>query len=301
MTDDTRLDDAQARRLWQRAAELQADAARALEKRSEGLARREVESESASTGYSLTHVRQAAVEAGISAEFVDRAIEESAALDHEDEATPLSRRMLGDAPPALLARRTYDHPAEVIFASMQRVFPRLRLSLIDTSGGEPLEGGWLHFDLPAVGLQATERLMVDLYHWADVRQIQSRLVALDDGRCELTLRAPLAFSRRLGTWVVSGLAPVAGLLAALLTGAIVSSVVAAPLAAWGAASGAFGLGTFGGVRGLRALTRAGWGKGEAALERLLGLIGMDARTGGAFQPAPPPEGGTNPLQGFISS
>jgi hypothetical protein len=34
---------------------------------------------------------------------------------------------------------------------------------------------------------------------------------------------------------------------------------------------------------------------------MLSLIGMDARTGGAFQPAPPPEGGTNPLQGFISS
>jgi hypothetical protein len=51
---------------------------------------------------------------------------------------------------------------------------------------------------------------------------------------------------------------------------------------------------------MRKLTRVGWRRGEAALDRLLGLIGMDARTGGAFQPAPPPVGGAS-LQGFLES
>lgn len=292
MTDDRRLSDEQARRLWQRAAELQAEAARSLEERSQGLARESVD-EDPGTGYSLAHVRQAAVEAGISPEFVDLAIDEAG--DDLEREEGLAGRIVGDGPRVITVSRIYDHPAARIFASMQRVLPQLRLNLVDTRG-EPMEGGWMHFELPAVGLQDTHRVMVDLYHWADVRELHFRLVPLGDDRCEVTVRAPLGYSRKLGGWVFGGLAPVGGLLAALLTGAVTASIVSglalAPLVEallpWFFAAGAFGGGTAAGLKGLRTLARSGWAKGEAALERLLGTLAMDARTGGAFQPAPPP-------------
>lgn len=299
MTDDRRLSDDQARRLWQRAAELQAEAARTLEERSKGLAEREA-ADDAGSGYSLAHVRQAAVEAGISPEFVDLAIDEAGDdLDHDEG---LAGKIVGDGPRVITVSRIYEYPAAKVFQSMQRVLPQLRLNLVDTRG-EPLEGGWMHFELPSVGLQDTNRLMVDLYHWADVRELHLRLAPLGDDRCEVTVRAPLGYSRKLGGWVLGALAPVGGLLAALLTGAITASILGgvalAPLMEvllpWIAAAGAFGGGTAAGLKGLRTLTRSGWAKGEAALERLLGTLATDVRTGGAFQPVLPPPSSSSVL------
>lgn len=298
MTDDRRLSDEQARRLWQRAAELQSEAARTLEERSAGLAEREADDDPGA-GYSITHVRQAALEAGISPEFVDLAIQEARSDDDPDEG--IAGRIMGEGPRWLTVSRLYEFPAEKVFQSMQRVFPQMRLSLVDTRG-EPLEGGWMDFELPAVGLQDTHRLMVDLYHWADIREFHVRISPLGEERSEVTIRAPLGYSRKLGGWVVGGLAPVGGLLAALLTGAVVAAVISgmalAPvlgwLLPWGSALGAFGLGTAGGLKGLRTLSRSGWAKGEAALEKLLASLATDIRTGGAFQPvAPPPS--ANPM------
>ncbi len=66
--DDTRISEEEARALWRRAAELQAEAARRLEERSRQLA----PSDPAEVdGYRLGDVRAAAADAGISPEFVD--------------------------------------------------------------------------------------------------------------------------------------------------------------------------------------------------------------------------------------
>lgn len=293
MNDDRRLSDEQARRLWQRAAELQSEAARTLEERSRGLAERESDDDPGQ-GYSITHVRQAALEAGISPEFVDLAIDETTG-DHGAEEG-FAGKIMGEGPRWITVSRTYTHPAARVFQSMQRVFPQLRLNLVDTRG-EPLEGGWMDFELPTVGLQDTHRLMVDLYHWADIREIHVRITPLDDARSEVTARSPLGYSRKLGGWVVGGLAPVGGLLAALFTGAVVSALTGglaltpllSALLPWASAAGAFGVGTAAGLKGLRTLSRSGWAKGEAALEKLLASLATDIQTGGAFQPAPPPQ------------
>ena len=84
-----RLSEEMAERLWKRAAELQADAARRLESKSRTEAHLELV-ESDDSGYALEHVRQAAVEAGISTEFVEAALTE---LKTEVAITPETHSM----------------------------------------------------------------------------------------------------------------------------------------------------------------------------------------------------------------
>ena len=81
--------------------------------------------------------------------------------------------------------------------------------------------------------------------------------------------------------------------------ALTGGMALAPVLAWGSAAGAFGLGTAGGLKGLRALSRWGWSKGEQALDRLMGSLATDIRTGGAFQTNPlPPSSRSSTPQGF---
>ncbi|MEE8147513.1 MAG: hypothetical protein V3T24_07920, partial [Longimicrobiales bacterium] len=73
------LTEEEAARLWQRAAQLQAEAARRAEKSgSEKAESKGAESATADVappeGYALTHVRSAALEVGITDEFVDAAL-----------------------------------------------------------------------------------------------------------------------------------------------------------------------------------------------------------------------------------
>ena len=76
--DETRISEEETRALWQRAAELQAEAARRLEERSRQLTPRGDPSGTAEVeGYPLANVRAAAEEAGISPEFVDHALAEA--------------------------------------------------------------------------------------------------------------------------------------------------------------------------------------------------------------------------------
>ena len=69
------LTEDEARRLWQKAAQLQAEAARLAEAKASHDAEGDVEGPRRDgEGYALVHVRAAAVEAGISEEFVDAAL-----------------------------------------------------------------------------------------------------------------------------------------------------------------------------------------------------------------------------------
>ncbi len=298
MTEGPRLTEEQARRLWQRAAELQAEAARTLEERSEGLARREAgaDVDDDGSGYSLAHVRQAALEAGISPEFVQLAVQETRAGRLGPAAAgAFADRVMGEGPTWLESTRIYDHSAATLFESMQRVFPRLRLDLVDAQVGEPSEGGTMQFELPTVGYAETA-VMKNLYHWADVRELHVRLVPLGEDRCEVSVRAPLGWSRRMGAWVSAALSLLGGGVVGLIAGGIGAAVVdgmtlsalAELLAVWGPAAAGFGAGTWSSLRGFRALSRLGWGKGQSGLDRLLASLATDIQTRGAFQPAPAP-------------
>jgi hypothetical protein len=297
---DPRLSDEEARRLWQRAAELQADASRVLEERSKDLARREDGDDQ--DGYSVEHVRQAAVEAGISSEFVELALEERTE-GVGGEPTRFQRVILGKERAPLLARRTYEHPAAEVFAAMQRVLPALALNLVDTRGGDPLEGGWMHFELRSSGFNQTDKITFDLYQWADVRELHVRLVSLGDERCEVTIRAPMDYARKLTSRVFAAIAPVGGGLLAAISGGVLAAVTGglalAPLAGSlmlaAGTVGAFGAGTVGSLAGLRRLAKSGSRKGQSALERILASFETDVRTGGAFRiSGGPPQGGSPP-------
>ena len=94
------LNEEEAARLWQRAAQLQAEAAQKAEALAE-----ESESEKAdvdpSEGYALTHVRSAALEVGIGGEFVDAALADlraERALLEGKRGWRLARRILHHSP-----------------------------------------------------------------------------------------------------------------------------------------------------------------------------------------------------------
>lgn len=298
MDDDDRvLSEEQARQLWQRAAELQAEAARQLEARSRALVR---PGDVVEGGFRLEHVREAASEAGISEEFVELALAEQAEVGPARGVDRWADRFLGPGARAAVASRTFDRPAADIYASLQRVLPRYQLSLVDSRGGDPLDGGVLVFDLPALsGLETTDPVLRDMRLWADLRELHVRVRALDAERTEVTVHAPTTQARRLNLFVSGGVVAVGGLVGATAGAAI--GVLAAEALAFGVPGAVllvalatvlgFALATAALTPPMRWLYRWGQSRGEAAMQRLLQAVGVDLRTGGAFQPptaAPPP-------------
>jgi type IV secretory pathway VirB2 component (pilin) len=306
MVDDDRvLSEEQARRLWQRAAELQAEGARRLEERSRALVRSGSDDRPPEGGYRLAHVRDAAMEAGISEEFVELAFAEAdGAGGGESPSDRWADRFLGRGPRTLVVSRTLPHAAAEVYTSMQRVLPRYRLSLVDSHGKAPLEGGVLVFDLPALsGWESSDPVIRDLHLWADVRELHVQIHPLDEGRSEVTLRAPVRYARKLNLAVGGALAGVAGLVGAMggaaLAVPIVSMLALGPVGEVVAvlliAALGFTVAAGAGALSMRALYRWGQGRGEAALVRLLQALGVDLRTGGAFQPPPTSTPPTPPL------
>lgn len=293
---DPVLSEDAARKLWQRAAELQAEAAHQLEARSRALVSTESEAEG---GYRLAHVRQAAAEAGISEEFVEAALAEAVTFGRPVTASDRwADRLLGRGPRSLVATRTFPHPAEKVYESLQRVLPRYRLSLVDSRGSGPLEGGVLVFDLPSVsGIETTDPILRDMRLWADLREVHLQIRPLAPDRCEVTVRSPTVHARKTNLAVGAVLTAIGGgvgvLAAATIGIQLVGLLALGPLGELMAvmlmvALGfALGAGTF--ALPLKVLYRWGQGRGEAALERLLQAVGVDLRTGGVFQsPAHPP-------------
>ena len=153
--DKQRLSEEMAARLWQRAAELQSEAAKRIEATSRLAAEAEI-SEPDTSGYALGHVRQAAEEVGIAGEFVDAALAEVTAHDvaghHKNSVMDsLAQRILGTGPEFLEVRRVVAAPAEDIYKTMQGSFPAppYNLSLRDIQG-DVLRGGVMVFDVPRI-------------------------------------------------------------------------------------------------------------------------------------------------------
>lgn len=148
MTDlDDRLTEEEAARLWQRAAQLQT---RALE-RTEAADRdqRGADDDDEQAGYALVHVREAAIEAGISPEYLDAALADmraERAIRAERRGGGLARRFLSDPPDVITVSRLVSAPPRAVLAAMERVFARdaYQLSLTDRRG-DPLDGGLLTF------------------------------------------------------------------------------------------------------------------------------------------------------------
>jgi hypothetical protein len=292
------LSEAEAVRLWQRAAELQAEAARRAEVRAEedgaAEAGRAVSSV-APEGYALTHVRAAAHEAGITAEFVDAAL---ADLRAEREvptgglSSALAHRVIPSALDAIVVRRVVEASPDEVLTAMETVLPAepYRLALVDRRG-DPLDGGVLIFDIQGAGIGATEGLAAEAA-WADLRQVHVSLrpVPGPAPACEITIRGPVAWAHAVNagfSTIFVGVSGGLGLVAGSFGGAAVGSALAAlglGVGAVAAASTAVAIGgvVAGGVLGLKGfswLYDHGMRKGERALGGIAASVAVRAQGG----------------------
>ena len=308
--DETRISEEQARALWRRAAELQAEAARRLEARSRQLAPRGDATDPAEVeGYRLEDVRAAAEEAGISPEFVDHALvearSETLVAGTREQRSVVADRFLGNPPLTLEVSRVIRAPAQEVYAAMQRILPKrpFRLSLVDHHGADPLDGGVLVFKTPAYSYTPTTADQSFAYEMAlaDLKQLLFSLRRMDTSppSTELTVRASMTHSHKLALWVGGS---VSGVFASLggVGGGFVGAAAGVGLGIGGLAAGAAAAGFLAGgtvaMLGWRRLYRWGLGRGEKAIRNLIGSIAVDIETGGGFSsPKPLP----NPFSGFL--
>jgi len=284
------LTEAEAHRLWERAAQLQAEEARRAEVRASSGAEPEPPEEASARphGYALAHVRAAALEVGIGVEFVEAALAEV----HADRATRLaspgkhrlSRWLLGNPSETVEARRVvHASPAEVLQA-MERILPVEPYTLtLRERLGDAESRGTLVFDIQGVGFasQGVPGFKGDASH-ADLRQVYFTLARLpgDAPRTAVTVRSPVAWAFRLNAGLYTGLSVLAGGITLLLTGAVGSGAAflgpigLGLLVAVGGAAGCAGT-----LTGLRTVYRYGLGRGVRALEGLLAAVAAKAEGG----------------------
>jgi len=303
----------EAARLWARAAQLQVDDARQAEvgAAQEAAGRLGADAAGAPEGYALTHVRTAAVEAGIGADFFDAALADLRA----ERAVPsfargpggrLARIVLGRPEDAITVRRVIRAGPRHVLAALEAVLPAAPYNLtLRDQRGDPEVGGVLVFDI--LGASFTGHAgggFAGEASWADFRQI---LVSLrepqaDPPSVELTIRAPVswAFSVNAG---FCGLFTVLGGGLGLGVGSAGGAGIAALAATLGLAGGAVGIlaalvvtggavgGGMAGTKLYRALYRYALRKGRTALEGLAAAVSAKAQGGWGIRPAPDsPEG-----------
>ena len=332
--DETRISEEQARELWRRAAELQAEAARRLEERSRQLAPRGHAADPAEVeGYRLEDVRAAAVGAGISSEFLDRAFAESvdgSPVDGAQARLPtMAARFLGHPPLTLEVSRVIRAPAEEVYAAMQRMLPKrpFLLTLVDHHGADPLDGGVLVFKTPAYSHTPTTADQSFAYEMAlaDLKQLLFSLRRLETSppatestdppttestdppatestnppATELSVQASLTHGQRLATWVGGSISAVLASLGGI-GGGFVGATAGAALGVGGlaavAAAAGFLVGGVAAMRGWRGLHRWGVRRGEKAIRNLIGSIAVDIETGGGFSS---PRSLPNSVRGFL--
>jgi eukaryotic-like serine/threonine-protein kinase len=289
MTSDEqlRLSEETAARLWKRAAELQSEAA----SRSEATSPPEADSEvleSDDAGYALAHVRQAAVEAGISKEFVDAALTEMTAQDAVGPLEPsrldaLAQSVLGPVPELLEVRRDIAASAREVSQAMERILlaPPYGLAVRDVTG-DFLNGGVMVFDVPPVlGLTSYTAFQYEC-SWASIKQLMISIHPAGPDACRLVVRSSTRPGRRLGAGIGAAVTGVAGLVGAIFglgVGVAIGSALGVAGGSFAAVAGGLGLAVVGGVTAatavraaFRKLFRYGLGRGRKAMEGLTGAI-----------------------------
>lgn len=264
-----RITEEQAKRLWERAAQIQAEAAQREEERVKDEASEEASQQllpgetDDGEGYSLTHVRQAGLEVGIQPEFLNLALGEEAVLELEGGSGEggfdrAMQRLLGDHRRALEIRRSFSFPARPVWLSLEDalISDPNNFDLLELRGGAPAEGGVAIFEAPYVPRNDGSLRYFSVA--ADTKRYLVRVTpeAGGDG-CEVLIRVPLRRSRRIGGGVGAGMVSGFGILGGW-AGLGIAGVVAGtggmatiPLALL------LGGGAVGGATGVGGLTRFG--------------------------------------------
>lgn len=302
------LDSEHAMAVWRRAAELQAEAAARLEQRvrsndTRALVAGDGTMASGSAlptdAYRLRDVEAAAVEAGISQRYVALALDEIRAQG-QGVVKPaevsafrerLATRLLGTNQRTLSVSRVFRSPARTVLPALGRSLQAVpwMLSLKDTLGGHPLDGGVLVFTLPA---------MVDgNYRWTWTRygvyvpEVRVSIAAVpgDPYACEVTMTVDLRAGLGYNLFGYGAIAGGGGAFGGLIVGAIAKKalLLSGAAIAGPAVAGALAIGV-----GLVAFTGPmyRWEMRKAAAELADALAAIDAamRAFDLFGEAPPP-------------
>jgi eukaryotic-like serine/threonine-protein kinase len=280
------LTEEEARALWERALELQHEAARrqegtavAEEDRAQGLM-------GPGGGFRLEEVTAAAREAGISQPYMEMALAEQEVTRKREgwrrgRGGAAARRMLSPRTSAIEVSRTIRREPAAVLAAMQRVLPANPYGLIleDTRGDDPLDGGTLIFKVPSMQAYSTGATFSWDMAWGPVTHLLVSLFPVPasgqragqgpgqgsepgtgqgsaqgrgaPGATEVVIRAPLVEHERQSYWLGLGMVGTLGLaggFAGLLSGV-------------GMAAGAAALGPLGIVAAVAAPTALGMGGG----------------------------------------
>lgn len=308
----------QAHAVWRRAAQLQAEAASRLETRLRGAAASEpgvapvasgAPGDSAdagaadggplTSGLRVHDVAAAAVEAGISQQYVALALAEleraPEALQRADELPTwkqqFATRLLGTAERTLSVTRIFRVPPRETLAALGRILQAhpYSLALRDTLGGHPLDGGVLVFSIPSM-VDATYKWTYTRYGiYAPELRLSMRAVAGDPGASEVTLQVDLGagltavlagYSAGIGGAAAGGGA--IGLAIGLKALALSGLALAAPIA------GAAAIVGFGAYAATAPLHRWALRKVRNELEDTLAAVETSVRAQDIFGVAPPP-------------
>ncbi|MEO5816233.1 MAG: serine/threonine-protein kinase [Gemmatimonadaceae bacterium] len=252
----SRLSEEEANAIWRRAAQLQADALRRLESRSDLLtqpssttaARALVPSaepvSADDTGYAVAHVVAAAREAGISNQYVAMAMAErpqgksGAMVGSSDAQLGVSERAatlyLGTQERSVAVTHVIEATPARTLRALGSVLQQMpyQLTFRETVGAHPLDGGVMVFDLPAAPFLArgAQADALNMYWMGTRRQLEARQVHVtlrrlpgEQSRTEVTmtcdLRAGVRRNVRASQWFAGGI----GAAAAFVSGVMASS------------------------------------------------------------------------------
>lgn len=283
--DVERVTDAEAARVWERAVEAALAAEAVAAKPGVTIDAPASPTGGGSGGYALSHVRTAALEAGIAPEFVEAAVAEmriERALPLSPASGALARRVLRHPPEMLIARRRIAATAHEVLEAMDALFVHepYRLVVVDQAG-DPLTGGVMVFDIHS----ATSLLNQSFgYHMQDAGVKQLAITVQShpgpSPECVVTVCGRVtSFKVATGLGLMlSSLGGVAGAVAGLAMGVAVAGLGVATGVVPALAIGGAAVGGAGGLKGFRVAHRRSMQNGTRALEGLLGAIA--ARAGG---------------------
>jgi predicted Ser/Thr protein kinase len=299
----TSLSEGEAAAPERRAAQLQADALQRVE------ATRDLRTRPTSAdGYPLADVVAAAQEAGISRQYVAMALAERP----RDGAAPLvapavdeaqARRFLGTEQRSLaescIVPATPARALRALGAVLTQ--PPYELSLRETVGSHPLDGGVIVFDLPGTiggaGGQSAARpnfFWMGTHQQLEARQVQLTLRALpgDPARTELTMTCDLRPGVRRNVRASQWIAGVMGGLGSTVTGAVLAkgAAVAASAAVLGPAAGVGVVLAGASLAWYRWLYPAVLGKARAEMQRALQAVASSLKAEMVFGTTAPAHG-----------
>jgi hypothetical protein len=277
------LSEEEASRLWERAAQLLAEASGTSEPT-------DVQTTALPpSGYSLEDVRSAALEASIGEKFFEAAL-----VDLRSERTlpavgrggKLARKFLKNPPSTITVQRILEATPQTVFAAMEAVLPEepFRLTLTDQEG-DPLNQGLLVFNIPEVPSPLARGFAFEARDGGLQRIfISLRPIEGPTPSCEITVyshvtshKVGLGLGVLMGT-LFGGAGYSVGWIGGIALGGVGVMTGLGPLAAVGGAV----VGGAVGIQGFRVAYGSGMKRAHKALEGLVSAVG--ARAKGVWKP-----------------